>query len=327
MDGQRVIVAGIALLVATSALAVAISPGARSAPAAGRKAATALRNLTLSFDAKPPYSEWWTIQPGYKCVNGHVDQTQPNQPPSSAFVRERSRGNVRHGKYAARVMLRPGDHAAYTCKYEAVLAVERLGEGEGSESWWGWSWKLPVGWRGTNSWGTLFGITTNAFFWPSYGMFDFDARSKDSLRLVLHTGLTPNPGSPIYDAAYRRVVTLLGPKGPRPMVYGRWLDFFMHVVWRSRSSGVLQIWYRVEGQRRFTKLYSDVRGDRALIKTAPHPTMLYNNQNGAPGENGKPALLLEGGFYRAAAPWRNSYLWDGMRRRTSKRAILAGFPR
>jgi hypothetical protein len=72
---------------------------------------------------------------------------------------------------------------------------------------------------------------------------------KTSLRLGLHTGLTPNRGSGLYDSAYQKWVTLLGPGAPRPMAYGKWLDFYMHVVWHSRISGVLQIWYRVEGQK------------------------------------------------------------------------------
>jgi hypothetical protein len=110
------------------------------------------------------------------------------------------------------------------------------------------------------------------------------------------------------------------------MVYGKWLDFYMHIVWQSRSNGVLEIWYRKAGQRKFTKLYSDVPGDKALIRVRPHPTLLYNTQNGAPGENGKPGLLLEGGFYRANTTWTSKYWWDGMRRRRSRAALLAGFP-
>jgi hypothetical protein len=298
------------------------------APASGglETASPVVPDLTLSFDASPPYSEWWGIQPGYRCINGAVDQSKPSKPPSAAFIRDNSLGNVRHGRYSARVVLRPGDHASHTCKAEAVFALKRLGEREGSESWWGWSWKLPVGWRGTSSWGDLIGFTTNRFFWPSYGMLDFDAGTRNSLRLVLHTGLTPNPGAPNYDAQYRKVVTLLGPHAPRPMVHGKWLDFYMHVVWRSYASGVLQIWYRIDGRAKFTKLYSDVRGDRALIQAQPHPTLLYNTQNGAPGENGKPGLVLEGGFYRGNTHWKNTYWWDGMRRRRSRAAILRGFP-
>src|SRR6266536_3039654 len=162
-----------------------------------------------------------------------------------------------------------------------------LGEGEGSESWWGWSWKLPVGWRGTDSWGMLFEFIPYGPRWPSYGMLNFDAATKKSLRLGLHTGLTPNPGSGLYDSAYQKWVTLLGPGSPRPMIYGKWLDFYMHVLWRSRTNGILQIWYRVSGHKKFTKLYSDVPGDGALIQVPPHPTLLYNTANGVPGEDGK----------------------------------------
>jgi hypothetical protein len=73
-------------------------------------------------------------------------------------VRDDSPGNVRHWKDSARVVLNPGDHSAYTCRAESVGAINAKGgvdEGEGSESWWGWSWKqkLPVGWRGTDSCG------------------------------------------------------------------------------------------------------------------------------------------------------------------------------
>ena len=283
-------------------------------------------DITLSFDAEPVDCEWDAIQSGFNCLDGAVDRSEARTAPSQAFARDDSPGNVRHGRYSARVVLKPGDYASYSCKAEAVFAIKRLDEGEGSESWWGWSWKLPRGWRGTNSWGMLFEFTTNAALWPSYGMLNFDAATRNSLRLGLHTGLTPNPGSGSYDSAYQKWVTLLGPGAPRPMVYGKWLDFYMHVVWRSRTNGVLEIWYRVEGKKTFTKLYSDVRRDTALIHVRPHPTMLYNTENGAPGENGKPGVTLEGGFYRAAADWTNAYWWDGMRRGESEKAVMAGFP-
>ena len=314
---------GISLVLAASAMVIIGVLSGRSVASLGSSALAP--DLTLSFDRNPAYSEFSSIQPGYTCVNGLV--SGPRKSRSAAFVRDASRGNVRHGKYSARVVLRPGDHASYTCKAEAVEAIKELGESEGSESWWAWSWKLPVGWRGTDSWGMLFEFTTDAPFWPSYGMLNFDASSTDSLELRLHTGLTPNPGSGSYNSAYEKKVTLLGPGAPRAMVYGKWLDFYMHVVWHSRTSGVLQIWYRIAGQQNFTKLYSDVPGGGALIQVPPHPTMLYNTEYGAPGENGRSGLILEGGFYRANTSWTNEYWWDGMRRRRSQAAILAGFQR
>jgi hypothetical protein len=313
---------GIAVLAAVALVLAAVSRWSFWLEGNGPRLAS---NLTLSFDVHPPYSEWTGIQPGYACTAGVVDRRSNLRSASAAFARDGSAGNVRHGRYSARVVLRPGDHAVYTCKAEAAFAIKRLGEGEGSESWWAWSWKLPVGWRGSNSWGMLLEFTPNAPLWPSYGMLNFDAYLRDGLRLGLHTGLTPDPGSSSFNAAYEKWVTLLGPRAPKPMVYGKWLDFYMHVVWRSRTDGVLEIWYRVEGEGRFSKLYSDVPGGGALIQVPPHPTLLYNLRNGAPGENGKPGLELEGGFYRGNTPWTNEYWWDGMRRRQSEAAVLSGF--
>jgi polysaccharide lyase-like protein len=326
--------AGVALLT-VAVLAAVIGAPLRSRPSepaaktanCAHEADSARHDMTLSFDAEPAYCEFSSIQSGFKCMDGAVDQSATIKPPSAAFVRDSSPGNVRHGKYSARVVLNSGEHAVYTCRAEAVGAIRGgLAEGEGSESWWGWSWKLPVGWRGTNSWGMLFEFIPYGPLWPSYGMLNFDAATTDSLRLGLHTGLTPNPGSGSYNAAYEKWVTLLGPGSPKPMVYGQWLDFYMHVVWRSRTNGVLQIWYRVDGEQRFKMLYSDVPGDGALIQVPPHPTLLYNTQNGAPGEDGKRGLRIDGGFYRANTYWTNEYWWDGMRRRQNEASILGGFP-
>jgi Polysaccharide lyase len=319
------------LLVFLASAFVIVAVSSRGSLASLRSASgpAVARSLTLSFDAEPAYSEWAGIHPGFACVNGSVNQSAPRKPASAAFARDNSAGNVRHGKYSARVVLNPGDHTAYTCRAESVGAINARGgldEGEGSESWWGWSWKLPVGWSGTESWGMLFQFTVNHVLWPSYGMLNFDAATRNSLRLGLHTGLTPNPGSKSYSSAYEKWVTLLGPGAPKPMVYGKWLDFYMHVVWRSRTSGVLEIWYRVDGEQHFRKLYSNVPGGAALVQAPPHPTLLYNTANGAPGEGGKPGLSLIGGFYRANASWTNTYWWDGMRRRESEASILAGFP-
>ncbi len=162
----------------------------------------------------------------------------------------------------------------------------------------GWSWKLPVGWRGTDSWGMLFEFTTFAPYWRFYGMFNFDASTTDSLELRPHTGLTPNPGSDSYNSAYEKKVTLLG----------RWFTASGSTsTCTSSGDGVLELWYRVDGETKFTKLYSDVPGGGALIQAPPHPTLLYNTQNGAPGENGTPGLSLEVGFYRANTPWTNEY--------------------
>src|SRR4051794_12991560 len=54
----------------------------------GASASASPQDLTLSFDAEPAYSEWSSIQPGFKCANGSVDQSATAQSPSAAFVRD-----------------------------------------------------------------------------------------------------------------------------------------------------------------------------------------------------------------------------------------------
>jgi hypothetical protein len=96
----------------------------------GKASRPAAPDLTLSFDAEPADCEFYSIQPGYECAHGSVDQSAPAQPPSAAFVRDDSPGNVRDGNYSARVVLNPGDHAIYSCQKEAVEAITRLAEGK-----------------------------------------------------------------------------------------------------------------------------------------------------------------------------------------------------
>jgi hypothetical protein len=98
-------------LVALSSIFAAAAVVLGWAPASG-----APPDLTLSFDATPAYSEFHWIQPGFKCLNGAVDPSSPTKPPSAAFVRDDSPGNVRDGKYSARVVLNPGDHSSYSCQ-------------------------------------------------------------------------------------------------------------------------------------------------------------------------------------------------------------------
>jgi hypothetical protein len=79
-------------------------------------------------------------------------------------------------------------------------------------------------------------------------MLNFNTGTTKSLQRPPHRP-HPTPARAPNNAAYEKSVTLLGSGVPRPMVYGKWLDFYMHAVWRSRTNGVLEIWYRVDGKR------------------------------------------------------------------------------
>ena len=303
-----------------------------TAAAKGDAATAASPDLTLSFDSDPYLSDFDTVMTGYRCgSSGKVDFTIAgrSQSPDQAFVRD---GLVRRdGAYAAHVFLHPGDFSSYSCNKEAAIVRKGLGDTEGSEAWYAWSWRFPTDWTGTDSWGELLGFTTNAALWPSYGQMSFDAAIPDQLRLHLKTGRIPSPGAsdynPIPPNGYKATVTLLGPKSlaPRPFTLGLWHDFYMHVVWHARSNGVLTIWHRQEGDL-WEKIYDNTGAPDALISAPGHPTLMYNDANGAPGEGDRPGVSLQAGFYRGRQDTVNDYWFDGFRRRQDQSAILADFP-
>jgi hypothetical protein len=322
----RQLFAGIVLVAAALAITLATSAALGNASSSGSS------DLTLSFDSNPYLSEFDAVQTGYRCLpDGRVNFTIAGQsrPADQAFVRD---GTIkRDGESSAHVFLQPGDFSSYSCQKEAVQLLKGLGDSEGTDAWYGWSWRLPTNWSGTNSWGTLLEFTTNASLWPSYGQLTFDAAIRDRLIMQIKTGRIPSPGAsdfnPIAPNGYKSSVTLLGPAAaaPRPLTLGVWHDFYMHILWRSRSNGVLTIWHREEGGS-WGKLYDNTGAPDALVKAPAHPTLMYNDRNGAPGENGQPGLALEAGFYRANQSIVNDYWFDGFRRRQSEAAILSGFP-
>jgi hypothetical protein len=284
-------------------------------------------NLTLSFDAEPAYSEFGLgLQTGYQCSDG-VPTSTPNHNASQVFVRDPV--TKRHGEYSAHVFIFSGDHAPASCIVDTVRAYDVTGEREGDEAWYGWSWRFPRSYPGTNSWGLIMSWTVNGSEYPGYGQFAFDAADPNRLQLRLKTGHTPGPGSssfnPIPPNGYDVAETILGTGGPRPFTKDVWHDFIMHVIWKARTNGVLELWHR-EGAGAWEKIYSDLNDGSALINRAPHPTMMYNDQNGAPGDNGTDPIRQWQGFYRAAEGTTVDYWVDGFRRRQSRSALLEEFP-
>jgi hypothetical protein len=73
------------------------------------------------------------------------------------------------------------------------------------------------------------------------------------------------------------------------------LIHYMH-VWHSRTDGVLEIRYRVDGQKTFSKLYLGRPRQRALIQVPPHPTLSTTTRTaplaktGSPGSNSRGLL-------------------------------------
>jgi hypothetical protein len=202
--------------------------------------------------------------------------------------------------------------------------------GRGSESCGHGRGTPPIQWRGTDSRAMLFESTSNGHYWPSYGMLSFNASSRDSLQVRLHRSYA-RPQIYVLHPANERSETLLGPGAPRPMVYGKWLDF-------RHARGVAE-----PRERRASDLVPPARRavHQALLKrprrrgpdqVPPHPTLLYNTVDGAPGDGGKPILELGGGFTAVTAAGRTSIpgtgcVGAGAKRRSSKDSRTEARPR
>jgi hypothetical protein len=239
--------------------------------------------------------------------------------------------------------------------------TQEFNEKENDEAWYGVSVKWPTSGGFLDGWdsGGIFGIDTGNYqHHPSYGGALNFSPSGDRLLFTIQTGHCPSPGPGYTDSihtngvtdrncdylgparcpnpasppcftanpnGYKEQETILGVGAPRPLELGVWHDFILHVVHKARSNGVLQIQHRVEG-RAWELLYSNVPGDGALIQRAPHPTMPWNLQWGAPGDPGSYPASIHFQLYRRK-PHSTQHLYQsGIRRRQSLAAIKSEFP-
>jgi Polysaccharide lyase len=287
-------------------------------------------DLTVSFDAEPAYSEFAPsgIWPGFTC-DGSMQFVQS---PSEAYVRDPV--VRRHGTYSARVHARSDGYHGYgrdctRLRTQALVDDSVANEKQGSEGWYAFSIRLPTSFPTLRGWATVWEFAADGATHPAYGMLPFDI-TDDSLSVIFHTGLTPNPGSPIFDPAYNASERVLGPGAPRSFTKGVWHDIYFHVVWSAGRQGdvtpVFTLWHREEGGA-WAKLYSNQPNSGALIQRSVHPTLMYNTQYGTPGESGTNGLHYGNiGLYRPAPGPTVDFWLDGFRRRQNEAAILAEFP-
>jgi hypothetical protein len=208
-------------------------------------------------------------------------------------------------------------------------------EREGDEAWYGTSFELPANTTLPYMWAfPSFESQSYHVTHPNYGSSAYRPLDTDNLGLIFKTGHIPNPGSssynPIPPNGYNTTEYLLGSRGARPLPKGKRVDLLTHVIYTARTNGVWQIDYREDGGE-WTKLYSNVPGDNALIQRNPHPTLVYNDRYGSPGETSESeGQHIEMQAYGDAQPlsWTSHYgfyTW-GLWRRSSRDACLAGFP-
>jgi len=262
---------------------------------------------TWSFDASPDYSEFSFLHSG----NNHT-AAQVFVPDSAV---------KRHGSRSCHLT----QFSNSINPFNANTLDSRVGiatnDTEGSEAWYGLSWRWPAGQPANTNFGAHFQFIPNqASLWPSYGPFSFQVEA-GAFSLLWKTGRTPSTGTdynPIPPNGYKATVKLLGTGAPRPWTKDVWHDFYFHVVWNAHNNGVFELWHREEGLA-FVKLYSNIVGGAAMILANPHPTMMYNDQNGSP------TYHAEWGLYTNLGAGSNFWI-DGFRRRQSQAAMLAEFP-
>ena len=200
--------------------------------------------------------------------------------------------------------------------------------------WYAYSFMFPTGEILSTAFNGIheFGVG-NGVYHPQYLVCALQATQAGGgqgldLKLQLQTGHKPGPGAsdfnPTPPNGYKATEFLLGVHGPRPLTFDVWHDFYAHITWQAYSNGILEIWHR-EGSGVFEKLYSNLNNGTALINRAPHPTLNWNDQWGAPGENGTDKGTMHMGLYRDAQAITDTYWIDSWLIRQSEAEILAEF--
>ena len=290
-DGKR---PGLLLRTTDCACCKATSSGGRRCRGPTRSLVTSSRlmallpNYTGSFNAEPPYSDFWTYTGGTTCTPPiTVVHSLSQLIPRDSAVR-------RHGTYSGRVTLRPGDHINNICSVDGVQLYAFPGDIiNGSETWIGWSWRFPTGGITSGSFnGIMEAGVGNGFYHPQYGCHGVQAQPPGpNMNIVwtMQVGHKPGPGAsdfnPTPPNGYKADEYLLGPNGPRPLTLNVWHDFYAHFIFSAYHgltagqidapgahtilTGVMEIWHREEGQV-WEKLYSNLNNGTALINRAPH---------------------------------------------------------
>ncbi len=165
---------------------------------------------------------------------------------------------VRKGRYAARFTATQGYSPGWGEVTELLWGSD---ETEGSDYWYAWSTMFPPGWTAPYGWG-IFAEWHSKY--PVPPPLSFDAR-QDAVWVNVETGLVGSNHSPGF-TLQRRILSTLSP--------GRWNDFVLHVKWSSRREGAIQVWSRVQGQRKFSKRL-DISGIPTLQHDAQGPLANY----------------------------------------------------
>ena len=160
---------------------------------------------------------------------------------------------VRQGKYAGRLMVRPGDNKPGTsgerCEPEHYHDDwnNYYQETIGDDYYYGWSNYFPTTWTNPTGWGNIFQFHHSNPINPPIAI----NVAFDTIAVSVLTGETVVSGENMEhrEYAYRNYQRFLN-----TLNKGQWNDFIMHVKFRPDWTGIIEIWHKTQSQSTFTKL-------------------------------------------------------------------------
>ena len=217
---------------------------------------------------------------------------------------------VGQGKHAARFNL-PAAETNTACE----LVTQRL-IGLGAHDYYGLMFLFPRRWQEPSPAGWGLAIAQLGFqgIWGSPISLNAHAHN---VALVMQTGVCSLPSSGHPGCAYSS-----GPNGnlkplsavPSPLALGVWHELILHVYRTTDSTGVIEVWHRLKGQKTWKQTVS-VHGYPTVQWTPDRLSVLHFN-----------ATVDKIGAYRGKADFPLSVWLDGFVRTTSFAGAAAALP-
>ena len=212
---------------------------------------------------------------------------------------------VRHGKFAAGLVVHDGDEFRQTGGERSDLIRPTLyDEKEGDEYWYAWStffprdWQAPKGWFIFADWHSRYNDVCQ--------LLQLEVTSDNSLLAKVLTGNILGykcfEGSGTAFSTSQLIATEVNKN--------TWNDFIIHINWTAKPTGTIEIFHKTEDQEKFTK----------VLNLKNIPTLQYQLNNSLPAS---PYFKLA--HYRSSVNTHKSTLYhDGFRQGRTRQSIESG---
>jgi hypothetical protein len=219
---------------------------------------------------------------------------------------------VGEGAYAARIDLPAAPNDGTACE-----ALTSRTTDVGSDDYYGLMVRFPPVWRepSPGAWGLAIAQLNYQGIWGSPVMLVAHA---DHVAMVLQSGLCRPVGTPHAGCAYSsglggNVKPMVAV--PAPMALGAWHQLVLRFRWATDSSGVIEVWHRLNGNATWKKTVS-VRG---------YPTVQWTADSG-PQAIARSGTTDKIGAYRARADFPLTVWHDGFVRTRSFASAASALP-